>query len=32
MSKTEIKVLIVGTIMFGLGMVWLGNILGRIGF
>jgi len=27
----QIKLLIVGTIMLGVGMMWLGNILGRIG-
>ena len=34
MNETEIKLLIVGiigTIMLGVGMMWLGNILGRIG-
>jgi hypothetical protein len=31
MTRTEIKILIVGTIMLGVGMMWLGNILGRFG-
>jgi hypothetical protein len=31
MNRTEIKILIVGTIMLGAGMMWLGNILGRYG-
>ena len=31
MTRTEIKILIVGTIMLGVGMMWLGNILGRLG-
>ena len=31
MNRTEIKLLIVGTIMLGAGMMWLGNILGRMG-
>ena len=31
MNRTEIKILIVGTIMLGVGMMWLGNILGRFG-
>jgi len=31
MNTTEIKILIVGTIMLGVGMMWLGNILGRLG-
>jgi hypothetical protein len=31
MNRTEIKILIVGTIMLGVGMMWLGNILGRLG-
>ena len=31
MSRTEIKILIISTIMLGLGMMWLGNILGRLG-
>ena len=30
MNTTEIKLLIVGTIMLGAGMMWLGNILGRL--
>jgi hypothetical protein len=30
MNETEIKLLIVGTIMLGVGMMWLGNILGRL--
>jgi len=30
MNRTEIKLLIVGTIMLGAGMMWLGNILGRL--
>jgi hypothetical protein len=30
MTRTEIKLLIVGTIMLGLGMLWLGNIAGRM--
>jgi hypothetical protein len=29
MNRTEIKLLIVSTIMFGMGLMWLGNILGR---
>jgi len=31
MNRTEIKLLIVGIIMLGLGLLWLGNILGRLG-
>jgi len=31
MNETEIKLLIIGTIMLGAGMMWLGSILGRIG-
>ena len=31
MNETEIKLLIVGTIMLGVGLLWLGNILGRLG-
>lgn len=31
MNTTEIKLLIVGTIMLGVGMLWLGDILGRMG-
>jgi hypothetical protein len=31
MNRTEIKLLIIGTIMLGAGMMWLGNILGRMG-
>ena len=31
MNRTEIKILIISTIMLGLGMMWLGNILGRLG-
>ena len=31
MNRTEIKILITSTIMFGVGMMWLGNILGRLG-
>ena len=31
MSRTEIKLLIIGTIMLGIGLMWLGNILGRFG-
>jgi len=31
MKETEIKILIISTIMLGLGMMWLGNILGRLG-
>ena len=31
MSRTEIKILIISTVGFGLGMMWLGNILGRLG-
>lgn len=31
MNATEIKLLIIGTIMFGVGLMWLGNILGRLG-
>ena len=31
MNETEIKLLIVGTIMLGVGLLWLGSILGRIG-
>jgi hypothetical protein len=31
MSRTGIKILIISTIMLGLGMMWLGNILGRLG-
>ena len=30
MNTTEIKLLIIGTIMLGAGMMWLGNILGRL--
>ena len=30
MNRTEIKILIIGTIMLGAGMMWLGNILGRL--
>jgi len=31
MSQSEIKLLIISTIMFGVGLLWLGNILGRLG-
>ena len=31
MNRTEIKLLIISTIMLGLGMMWLGNILGKLG-
>ena len=31
MNRTEIKILIISTIGFGLGLLWLGNILGRLG-
>lgn len=31
MNRTEIKLVIVGTILLGTGMMWLGNILGRMG-
>ena len=31
MNRTEIKILIIGTIMFGVGLMWLGNILERFG-
>jgi len=31
MNRIEIKILIVSTIMLGVGMMWLGNILGRLG-
>jgi len=31
MSGSEIKLLIVSTIMFGVGLMWLGNILERFG-
>lgn len=31
MNRTEIKILIIGTIGLGLGLLWLGNILGRLG-
>ena len=31
MNETEIKLLIVGTTMLGVGLLWLGNILGRLG-
>lgn len=30
MTRTEIKLLIAGTIMLGLGMMWIGSILGRV--
>ena len=30
MNRSEIKLLIIGTIMLGAGMMWLGNILGRL--
>ena len=31
MNATKIKLLIISTIMFGVGLMWLGNILGRLG-
>jgi len=31
MNRTEIKILIIGVIGLGLGMMWLGNILARFG-
>lgn len=31
MNTNEIKLVIVGTIMLGVGMMWLGDILGRMG-
>ncbi len=31
MNRTEIKLLIIGTIMLGLGMMWLGGALHRTG-
>ena len=30
MNKIEIKLVIVGTIMLGAGMMWMGNILGKM--
>ena len=30
MNTSEIKLLIIGTIMLGVGMMWIGNILGRM--
>lgn len=30
MNTSEIKLLIIGTIMLGVGMMWIGNILGRV--
>lgn len=30
MTTTEIKILIAGTIMLGVGMMWIGSILGRM--
>ena len=31
MRESEIKLLIISTILLGLGLLWLGNILGRLG-
>ena len=31
MNRTKIKLLIISTILFGLGLMWLGNILARHG-
>lgn len=31
MNTTEIKWLIIGVIVLGIGLMWLGNMLGRIG-
>jgi hypothetical protein len=31
MNRTEIKLLIIGTIMLGCGMLWLGGALARTG-
>jgi len=31
MNRTEIKILIAGTIMLGVGIMWLGSILERFG-
>jgi hypothetical protein len=30
MTRTEIKWLIIGTIALGVGLIWLGNMLGRV--
>jgi hypothetical protein len=30
MNRTEIKWLIIGTIVMGVGLMWLGNMLGRM--
>lgn len=30
MNTSEIKLLIIGTIILGVGMMWIGNILGRM--
>jgi hypothetical protein len=31
MNKTEIKLLIYGVIGLGVGLMWLGNVLARLG-
>jgi len=31
MNRTEIKLLIISTIVFGVGLMWLANILVRFG-
>jgi hypothetical protein len=31
MKRTDITLLIIGTIMLGVGLMWLGNILARLG-
>lgn len=31
MNRTEVKLLIISIILFGLGLMWLGNILARHG-